>query len=229
MKSLLFLISMLFGANSTLIAQTTVYHYISEPYVAFDALSPDSDVVLGPFSPSMRLQGSITVEQPFASHLRAEPIGPGTAYPIAWSFDNGLLVLSEAEQYLAGALVSTNANGDITSIGLNGLSSTPPFTNGQQLSGFFLLFSNNGIEGSSEGFVFNDLLCSTDNDEQCHELDISSHSSAAVLPVGGSWSRATEPNTQVPGLGGFALGLGALMLGMVVRRSPPGQKTAAVH
>lgn len=228
MKRVLILCSML-ALASTAFAQTTVYSYVSKPYVDINEfVSAPEPVLFAPFTETMHLQATITAPKPFPANLNQEPIGEGTSHSFTWSFNTGLTSFNASTGFLPLANVSTDASGNIISIQLQAFSAQPLLDNDQQLEAVFLIYGAGQTELPIEGAVYTNLnLCTNDEeelDDSCSATFLGSGLSAAALPIGGVWSRSSPAATAVPvpGLGGLAvMGLGALMVGMLARRKHP--------
>lgn len=241
MKRFLILCAMLAAACGVAFAQTTVYNYTSNTYVDWESIDTGEDtpaedaISFAPFDNTMRLRGSITVSQPLPPNLEEVLIGPGTDYPITWSFNSGLDTYNNSNQEIIEAGLSTDAEGNITQFLFFAVSPKRPFEDGQSIDLLMLTYGFDELyepNQNIEGQIIKNLLCITENDGACNSPTTDELTAAAILPASGVWSRSTPSlaPVPVPGLGGLGLlALGSLMAGVVARRSHPTQKSPAAH
>ena len=187
----------------------TVYTYTSPNYTSAS----------GDFTTAMQLSGSFTSAAPLPANLNHAPVGPGTAYPVTWSFNDGVRNFTDANSArvfgaLSDVYVSTDATGTLTSAQFYLMSPGPTHTVGQTIH---LM-----LAGSATTFARDYLSCSAVAAGQCigtTSTEASGYASPGASVVG-TWTQRNVAPAAVPALGWPAMALlaGLLAVSLGVRR-----------
>ncbi|MFV0679540.1 hypothetical protein [Ottowia sp.] len=146
-----------------------------------------------------------------------EPVGPGTAYPLTWSFSDGIHTFDHTNSAQvfgnpADFYVTTDAAGTLISAQVYLMSPSPPHSVGQTVHMM--------LAGDTTTFAYNAATCSAVTGTQCtgtSGVPATGYGSPGAGVVG-IWTQSTTaaPGTAVaavPTLGGASL---AFLVAMVV-------------
>lgn len=187
----------------------TVYTYTSPNYTSAS----------GDFTTAMHLSGSFTSATALPANLNNAPVGPGTAYPVTWSFNDGVRTFTEANSarvfgQTSDIYVSTDAAGTLTSAQFYLMSPGPTHSVWQTIH---LM-----LAGSATTFAHDYLSCSAVAAGQCigtTSTEASGYASPGASGVG-TWTQRNVAPAAVPALGWPAMALlaGLLAVSLGVRR-----------
>ena len=188
----------------------TVYTYTSPNYTSAS----------GDFTTAMHLSGSFTSATALPANLNNAPVGPGTSYPITWSFNDGVRTFTEANSArvfgaLSDVYVSTDAAGTLTSAQFYLMSPGPTHTVGQTVHIM--------LAGSATTSAQDNMICNAVTGGQCTGLANSptmGYASPGASVIGTWTQRDITPAAAVPALGWPAMGLlaGLMAVSLGVRR-----------
>lgn len=182
----------------------------------YSYVSPNYTTVVAPFTTAMQLTGTITSPTPFPPNLNQQPVGPGTPYPVTWSFSDGLNTYTDANsaRVFGGSLdfwVTTDAAGVLTNAQVHLMSPGPVHSVNLPVR----IMLAGGTASSTAG-----LVCSAVTVAQCTATEAAAGGLVfASVPGPGTWTQRSTAPVAVPGLGWPAMGVLALMLtGTLLRR-----------
>ncbi|WP_157667517.1 hypothetical protein [Comamonas serinivorans] len=180
-------LALLAGCITTGAWAQAVYTYTSPAYTS----------ATGDFTTAMQLTGSITSATALPPNLNEEPVGPGTSYPVTWSFSDGVRTFNNSNSAnVFGApgdfWVSTDASGTLTAAQVYLMSPGPAHTVNQPIH---LM-----LAGSLTTWVRDNMVCTTVIGSQCTGTGVTPTTGYATPgdSVVGTWSQTITPVTAAP-------------------------------